>query len=150
MASERTIVRNKKAFHDYHILERYEAGIVLAGTEVKAIREHQVSFKDCFARVVNGEVWLENCNISPYSHGNIQNHDPRRSRKLLLSRREINKLIGETTKGGLTLIPLQMYFRNGKVKVEIALAKGKRLFDKREKARRKAVEREIESEMKRR
>ena len=150
MPIEKTVVRNKKAFHNYHILDRYEAGIVLVGTEVKAIREHRVNFKDCFARIVHGEVWLEGCNISPYSHGNIQNHDPLRSRKLLLSRREINKLIGETTKGGLTIIPLQMYFRNGKVKVEIALAKGKRLYDKREKARRKAVEREIESEMKRR
>jgi SsrA-binding protein len=150
MSSEQAVIRNRKAFHDYHILERFEAGIVLLGTEVKAIREHQVNFKDSFARITEGEVWLEGCNISPYSHGNIRNHEPLRSRKLLLSRREINKLIGETTKSGLTLIPLKMYFRNGKVKVEIALAKGKRLYDKREKARRKAVEREIESEMKRR
>jgi SsrA-binding protein len=131
-------------------LERFEAGIVLLGTEVKAIRDHQVNFKDSFARITNGEVWLEGCSISPYTHGNIRNHEPLRSRKLLFSRREINKLIGETTKGGLTLVPLRMYFRNGKVKVEIALAKGKRLYDKREKARRRAVEREIESEMKRR
>ena len=150
MSSENTVIRNRKAFHDYHILERFEAGIVLVGTEVKAIREHQVNFKDSFARISEGEVWLEGCNISPYSHGNIRNHEPLRSRKLLLSRREINKLIGETTKSGLTLIPLKMYFRNGKVKVEIALAKGKRQYDKREKARRRAVEREIESEMKRR
>jgi SsrA-binding protein len=150
MAVEQTVIRNRKAFHDYHILDRYEAGIVLQGTEVKAIREHQVNFKDSFARIVGAEVWLEGCSISPYSHGNIQNHDPLRSRKLLLSRREINKLIGDTTKSGLTIIPLKMYFRNGKVKVEIALAKGKRLYDKREKARRRTVEREIESEMKRR
>jgi SsrA-binding protein len=150
VAIEQTVIRNRKAFHNYDILERFEAGIVLLGTEVKSIREHQVNFKDSFARIAKGEVWLEGCSISPYSHGNIQNHDPLRSRKLLLSRREINKLIGETTKSGLTIIPLKMFFQNGKVKVEIALAKGKRLYDKREKARRKAVEREIESEMKRR
>lgn len=150
MAIEQTVVKNRKAFHDYHILERFETGIVLLGTEVKSIREHQVNFTDSFARIVGGEIWLEGCNISPYSHGNIQNHDPLRPRKLLLSRREINKLVGETTKTGLTIIPLKMYFRNGRVKVEIALAKGKRLYDKRERARRKAVEREIEAEMKRR
>lgn len=150
MTTEKTVIRNKKAFHDYHILERFEAGIVLVGTEVKAIRASQVDFKDSFARIAAGEIWLEGCNISPYSHGNIRNHEPLRSRKLLFSRREINKLIGETTKSGLTLIPLRMYLKNGKIKVEIALAKGKRLYDKREKARRKAIEREIESEMKRR
>jgi SsrA-binding protein len=150
VGSDKIIVKNRKAFHDYHILERFEAGIVLLGTEVKSIRDNQVNFKDSFARIAAGEVWLEGCNISPYSHGNIQNHEPLRPRKLLLSRREINKLIGETTKGGLTIIPLQMYFRNGRVKVQIALAKGKRMYDKREKARRKAVEREIEAEMKRR
>ena len=150
VADQNTIITNRKAFHDYHILDRFEAGIVLLGTEVKSIREHQVNFKDSFARITAGEVWLEGCSISPYSHGNIQNHETLRSRKLLLSRREISKLIGETTKSGLTIIPLKMYFRNGKVKVEIALAKGKRLYDKREKSRRKTIEREIEAEMKRR
>jgi len=150
VAIEQTFVSNRKAFHNYHILERFEAGIVLLGTEVKAVRAHQVNFKDSFAKIIDGEVWLEGCSISPYSHGNIQNHEPLRSRKLLLSRREINKLIGETNKSGLTIVPLKMYLRSGKIKVEIALAKGKRLYDKREKARRKTVEREIESEMKRR
>jgi len=144
------VATNKKAFHDYEILERFEAGIVLLGTEVKSIREHRVNFKDGFARVQDGEVWLEGCHISPYSHGNIHNHDPERRRKLLLNRREIHKLMGEVTKGGLTIVPLNLYLSKGKVKVEIGLAKGKKLYDKRETARRKVVEREIEAELKRR
>jgi SsrA-binding protein len=144
------VATNKKAFHDYEILERFEAGIVLLGTEVKSIREHRVNFKDGFARVQGGEVWLEGFHISPYSHGNIHNHDPERRRKLLLNRREINKLMGEVTKGGLTIVPLKIYFSAGKVKVEIGLARGKKLFDKRETARRKVIEREMEAEMKRR
>jgi len=106
--------------------------------------------KDSFARVVDGEIWLENCHISPYSHGNRMNHEPLRRRKLLLNRREVNKIIGEITKSGRTIVPLKFYFVRGKVKVEIALAKGKQLYDKREQARRKAVEREIEIELKRR
>ena len=127
-----------------------EAGIVLVGTEVKAIRQHLVNLKDSFVRITNGEAWLEGCHISPYSHGNITNHEPTRARKLLLKRREINKLAGAVTRGGLTIVPLRMYFSRGNVKLEIALAQGKRTVDKREKARRKTIDREIEAELKRR
>ena len=144
------IASNKKAFHDYEVLDRFEAGIVLQGTEVKSLRDHRVNFKDSYARVVGGEVWLEGCHISPYAHGNIHNHDPERRRKLLLNRREINRLFGEVTKGGLTIVPLKIYFKSGKVKVEIGLARGKRLYDKRETARRKTIEREVEAELRRR
>ena len=144
------VASNKKAFHDFEILDRFEAGIVLQGTEVKSIRDHRLNFKDSYARVVDGEVWLEGCHISPYVHGNIHNHEPERRRKLLLNRKEINKLLGEVTKGGLTIVPLKIYFKEGKVKVEIGLARGKRLYDKRETARRKTIEREIEAELKRR
>ncbi|MGH9340467.1 MAG: SsrA-binding protein SmpB [Acidobacteriota bacterium] len=148
--SEQLLVKNKKAFHEYEILDAYESGIVLQGTEVKAIREGRVNLKDSYARVQNGEIWLENCHISPYSHGNIENHDPLRSRKLLLHRRQINKLIGSTVQKGLTIVPLRFYLKDGKVKVEIALARGKQLYDKRETARRKTVEREVQTELKRR
>ncbi|MFZ0430828.1 MAG: SsrA-binding protein SmpB [Acidobacteriota bacterium] len=144
------IASNKKAFHDYEVMDRFEAGIVLQGTEVKSLRDHRVNFKDSYARVVGGEVWLEGCHISPYAHGNIHNHDPERRRKLLLNRREINRLFGEVTKGGLTIVPLKIYFKSGKVKVEIGLARGKRLYDKRETARRKTIEREVEAELRRR
>lgn len=148
--AQQLITKNRKAFHDYEILDRYEAGIVLMGTEVKALREHRVNLKDSYARVSEGEVWLENCHISPYSHGNMQNHDPLRPRKLLLHKREIDKLAGDTIKSGLTIVPLAIYFKQGKAKVEIGLARGKKLHDKRETARRKAIDREIESELKRR
>lgn len=148
--TQKLVAKNRKAFHDYEILDRFEAGMVLLGTEVKALREHRVNLKDSFARVSNGEVWLENCHISPYSHGNMQNHDPLRPRKLLLHKREIDKLAGDTVKSGLTIVPLSIYFKGGKAKVEIGLARGKKLHDKRETARRKAIDREIESELKRR
>jgi SsrA-binding protein len=144
------VASNRKAFHDYEILDRYEAGIVLQGTEVKSIRQHRINLKDSFARVADGEVWLEGCHISPYSHGNIQNHEPERPRKLLLNRREIHKLQGEVAKGGVTVVPLKVYFKAGRVKLEIALARGKRQYDKRERARRRTVEREIEAELRRR
>jgi SsrA-binding protein len=150
MAVNTPVIKNKKAFHDYVILERFEAGIVLQGTEVKSIREGRVILKDSYAIIAGGELWLENCHISPYTHGNRMNHDPMRRRKLLLNRREINKLTGEITKTGRTIVPLKMYFVRGKVKIEIAVAKGKQLFDKRDHARRKTVEREIEIELKRR
>lgn len=148
--TDNLIAKNRKAFHDYNILDRFEAGIVLLGTEVKSARAHQVNLKDSFARIKDGEVWLESCHISPYSHGNIENHEPERPRKLLLSKREIEKLADEVTKSGLTIVPLQMYLKRGKVKVEIAVAQGKRLFDKREKAKKKTIEREIAAELKRR
>ena len=145
---EQMIIKNKKAFYDYEIFDRYEAGLVLQGTEVKAIRENKVNLKDSYARVKEGELWLENCHISPYSHGSISNHEPLRSRKLLLHRRQINKLIGKSIKQRFTIVPLSLYFKNGKVKVEIALAKGKQIHDKREATRRKAIEREVEMELK--
>lgn len=144
------VASNRKAFHEYEILERLEAGIVLVGTEVKSLRDHQVHFKDSFARVIDGEVWLEGCHISPYSHGNLRNHEPERRRKLLLKRREIDRLQSAIQKGGLTLVPLSIYFKAGRAKIELGLARGKRLHDKRETARRKTIQREIEAEMKRR
>jgi SsrA-binding protein len=146
--SGKLIAQNRKAYHNYHIIEEFEAGIVLMGTEVKAIREHRVNLGDSFARVRAGEVWLENCHIGPYTHGNLENHEPRRSRKLLLHRREIKKLLRKTTRQGLTLIPLSIYFTRGKAKLKIALAKGKKLYDKREAKKRKVIEREIQAQLK--
>jgi SsrA-binding protein len=144
------VTKNRKALHDYEILESYESGIVLQGTEVKSIREGRINLKDSHAKVKNGEVWLENCHISPYTHGNISNHEPLRPRKLLLHKREINKLIGATVKKGLTLVPVSCYFLGGRVKIELAVARGKREYDKRETARRKAIERDVQAELKRR
>ncbi len=146
--SGKPIAKNRKAYHNYHILEEFEAGIVLTGTEVKAIREGRVNLRDSFARVRTGEVWLENCHIGPYTHGNLENHEPRRSRKLLLHKREIKKLLGKSTRQGLTLIPLSIYFARGKAKLKIAIAKGKKLYDKREAKKRKVVEREIQIQLK--
>ena len=144
------VAKNKKALHNYEILDRYEAGIALLGTEVKSIRDHKVNLKDSYAQISNGELWLQNCHIASYSHGGLSNHDPLRPRKLLLHRREINRLIGRKNKKGFTIVPLSLYFRDGKIKVEIALAKGKQLYDKRETARRKAIDKEIETEMRKR
>ena len=138
------LAKNKKAFHDYEIMERFEAGIALQGTEVKSARDHSVNLKESYARVREGEIWLVDCHISPYTFGNLQNHEPLRPRKLLLHKKEISKIDDEVNRGGLTLIPLSMYLKNGKVKVEIALAKGRKLYDKREKARRKTIDRDIE------
>src|SRR3990167_2249404 len=126
-----TVVTNRKAYHDYFIEETFEAGLVLRGTEVKSLREGRVNLKDSFARVEREELFLYNCHISPYSHGNISNHDPTRTRKLLLRKGEIEKLIGKTQQKGMTLIPLKIYFKRGWAKVELALAKGKKLYDKR-------------------
>ncbi|MFQ5739056.1 MAG: SsrA-binding protein SmpB [Acidobacteriota bacterium] len=148
--SEQPLARNRKAYHNYAILEEYEAGMVLLGTEVKAIRDHGVSLKDSYARFKKNELWLENCHISPYSHASLDNHDPRRPRKLLLHRRQINKLIGKVVQKGLTLVPLALYLKGGKVKVRLAVARGKRSYDKRESKRRKVVEREVRAELKRR
>ncbi len=148
--SEQLVGKNKKAFHEYEILDRFEAGIVLHGSEVKALRERKVSLRESYARIKGGEAWLENCHIGPYSHDSLSNHEPVRSRKLLLHRREINKLIGKTERRGLTLVPLSVYFKNGKVKVEIALVRGKQNHDKRERERQKTIKREVEIELKRR
>lgn len=135
------IAQNKKAYHDYFIEETYEAGIALTGTEIKSIRMGKVNLKDSFARVENNEVYLYNMHISPYEKGNIFNKDPLRTRKLLLNRHEINKLIGYVTRKGYTLIPTKLYLKRGLAKVELAVAKGKKLYDKREDiARRDAKE----------
>lgn len=135
---------NKKARHDYFIEDTIEAGIVLTGTEVKSIRQGKVNIKDSYANIENGEVFLYNMHISPYEQGNIYNVDPLRVRKLLLNKREIRKLIGLTTIKGYTLIPLSLYFKNGKVKVELAIAKGKKLYDKRETIAKRDAERKIQ------
>ena len=148
--NDSVIVRNKKAYHDYEILEEVEAGLVLQGTEVKSLREHRVNLKEAFARIKNGEVWLEGCHINPYSHGNIENHEPLRSRKLLLNKREIDRLVGKVVEKGWALVPLSLYFSRGKVKVRLALGRGKQTHDKREAKKRKIVEREIQAELKRR
>jgi len=140
----KVICQNKKARHNYEITETFEAGIVLKGTEVKSLRIGKANLKDSYARIKNGEVYLIGTHISPYPFANYNNHAPLRDRKLLLKKQEIRKLIGKTKEKGLTLVPLKLYFRSGKVKVELALAKGKRLFDKRETLRRKTMEREAQ------
>ncbi len=147
--AEKVVATNRKAFHDYHIEERLEAGIVLKGTEVKSLREGQVNLKDSYASVDHGELVLHHCHISPYSHGNIMNHDPVRPRKLLLHRKEINKLLGKTQQKGLTLVPLRIYFSpRGLAKVELALAKGKKQYDRREAIKAREVGREVERAIK--
>ncbi|TJX63299.1 SsrA-binding protein SmpB [Soehngenia saccharolytica] len=138
------VASNKKARHDYFIEDTIEAGIVLTGTEVKSIRQGKVNIKDSYANIENGEVFLYNMHISPYEQGNIYNVDPLRVRKLLLNKREIRKLIGLTTIKGYTLVPLSLYFKNGKVKVELAIAKGKKLYDKRETIAKRDAERKIQ------
>jgi SsrA-binding protein len=147
---EKTIATNKKAYHEYFILEKIEAGISLKGTEVKAIREGRLNLKDSYAMVQSGEAYLLNCHISPYSHGNLENHDPTRSRKLLLHQKEIRKLIGKTQEKGLTLVPLRVYFKKGRIKVELGTARGKKLIDKRETERSKEADREAAMAMKHR
>ena len=149
-SGEKVVATNKKAFHDYFILEKIEAGICLLGTEVKAIREGRLNLKDSHAMVQSGETYLLNCHISPYSHGNRENHDPTRSRKLLLHLREIRKLIGKTQEKGLTLVPLRVYLKKGRVKVELGIARGKKLIDKRETERRKEADKEARAAMKNR
>jgi SsrA-binding protein len=137
------VARNKRARHDYHILETYEAGLVLTGTEVKSLRSGKANLADSYAVMRGGEVFLLNLHISPYEQGNQFNHDPTRTRKLLLHRREIRRLIGAVERQGLTLIPLDLYFKRGVAKVTLALAKGKKLHDKRVDERRREDEREI-------
>ena len=146
--SIKTIAQNKKAFHDYFIEEKYECGIELAGTEVKSLRLGQVNIKDSYASVENGEIWLKGMHISPYEKGNIFNRDPLRERRLLMHKYEIRKLIGATTIKGYSLIPLSVYLKNGKVKVELALAKGKKLYDKRQDIAKKDAQRSEERAMK--
>lgn len=141
---------NRKAFHDYEIVEKFEAGIVLQGTEVKSIRAGKMSFKDSYARVIDGELWVVNLQINEYDHGNIYNHDPARNRKLLLHRREIKRLTGKTEEQGMTLVPLSFYFKNGKVKVELGLGRGRKLYDKRAEIAKRDVNRDLQRELKQR
>jgi len=136
------IAVNRQAFHNYEIIEKFEAGLVLTGTEIKSAREGRVNLKDAYGIVKTGEIWLLNCHINPYSHGNYANHEPLRTRKLLLRRAEINRLIGRTTERGLTLVPLRMYLKNGMLKCELALAKGRKVHDKRDVERRKTIDKE--------
>jgi SsrA-binding protein len=143
-----TIAENRKAFHDFHLLETFEAGVVLLGTEVKAIREGRVNLRDSYARVEGGEVFLYNVTISPYSHRGYADHEPLRRRKLLLHRDEIRKLIGKTVEKGMTLVPVRLYFKGGKVKVAVSLAKGKKEYDKRETIKRRETDRETRAAIK--
>ena len=147
-AREKNITVNRKARHEYHIMQTFEAGIVLTGTEVKALRQGKANLVDSYASIEKGEVWLFSANISAYEQGNLNNHEPTRTRKLLLNRSEIRKLIGKVTEKGLTLIPLRLYFKNGKVKVEIAVAKGKKVHDKREAIAKKDFQRDQERRFK--
>src|SRR5215831_9933768 len=150
MSTDKVVATNREADHNFHILETHECGVALTGTEVKSAREGRCNLKDGFAQIRLQEAWLMNVHISPYSHGNRQNHEPTRTRKLLLHRSEIDRLGGKAQEKGLTLVPTKMYLRNGKVKVELALVKGKKLYDKRETERRRDVEREVRAMMKER
>ncbi|HUM04487.1 MAG TPA: SsrA-binding protein SmpB [Terriglobales bacterium] len=141
-SGERDAAINRNAGHNYFLLERFEAGVVLTGTEVKSVRAGKANLKDSYGLVQNGELWLLNCHISPYEHGSYSNHAAERTRKLLVHREEIRKLIGKTQQKGLTLIPTRMYFKNGRVKVEVAVARGKQQWDKRETERRRTADRE--------
>ncbi len=145
---EKIFSANRQAAYNYHLLERYEAGLALCGTEVKSVREGNVNLKDSYARIQGEEAWLLNCHISPYEFGNRQNHDPVRKRKLLLHRQEIRRLIGKVEERGLTLIPTKLYLKNGRIKCELAIARGKKLYDKRETERRKTTEREARQALK--
>ena len=146
--AQRNIADNRKALHDYHVIETWEAGLALLGTEVKAIREGSVNLRDSFARIDKGEAWLMNVHISPYSHTGYAHHDERRNRKLLLHRHEIQKLMGRITEKGFTLVPLRMYLKNGRVKIALALVKGKQEHDKRETIRRREIDRETRAAVK--
>ena len=146
--AQRTIAENRKARHDYHVLDTWEAGVALLGTEVKAIREGRVNLRDSYARIDNGEVWMQNVHISPYSHRGSSAHEELRQRKLLLHREEIRKMVGRVAEKGLTLVPLELYFKNGRVKVLLGLARGKQAHDKRETIRRREVDRETRAAVK--
>src|SRR6195256_2989964 len=148
--AQANIAENRKAFHDYPLLETFEAGMVLLGTEAKAIREGRANLRDSFARVEGGEVYLYNVNISPYSHRGYADHEPLRRRKLLLHRDEIRKLIGKTVVKGMTLVPVRLYFKGGRVKVAGSLAKSKKDYDKRETLKRREIDRETRSVIKER
>jgi SsrA-binding protein len=142
-APERLIASNRRAHHDFEILETYEAGLVLRGTEVKALRDGRADLKESYARVEGDEAWLLGCHISPYAQGNRANHDPLRPRKLLLHRAEINRLLGKIMERGLTLVPLRLYFKQGRAKVALGLARGRKLLDKRHVIREREERREM-------
>ncbi|MBW2473217.1 MAG: SsrA-binding protein SmpB [Deltaproteobacteria bacterium] len=141
------IANNKKAYHEYFVDEVFEAGLALQGTEVKSIRMGQVSIKESYCRIRNGEVFVDNMNISPYEQGNRENHDPLRSRKLLLNRYEIDKLIKKVDEKGLTMVPTKIYFKDSRAKLEIGVCRGKKLYDKRETLKRKQADREASRAM---
>ena len=145
---KKIVVANRKAFHDYEIIERIEAGIVLNGTEVKSLRAGKANFKDSYARVVDGELFVVNLHISPYDHGSAWNHDPVRRRKLLLQKRESKRLIGKIEEKGLTIVPLSIYFRGSWAKIEIAIARGKKLYDKRKDIAKRDSDRDTQRELK--
>jgi SsrA-binding protein len=148
MAEDRVLATNRQAYHNYHILEAYECGITLTGGEVKSIRAGQINLKEGYALIRHGEVWLMNAHISPYKYSRLAEAEPKRDRKLLLHKDQIRRLAGKVQEKGLTLVPTKCYLKNGKIKVEIALAKGKKLYDKRETAMRKTIERETEAVLK--
>lgn len=147
-ANDELVADNRKAGHDFHLLEQFEAGLVLAGTEVKAAREGRVNLRDSYCKLEGGEAYLLNAHIGQYSHGGYASHDPIRKRKLLLNQAELNKLLGKTTERGLTIVPLRMYFKKGRLKLAIALAKGKKTFDKRETIKRREIDRETRAAVK--
>jgi len=148
--AERIIADNRKAHHDFHLIETFEAGVALVGTEVKAIREGRVNLRDSFARVDGGDIYVHNVHIGAYSSRGYADHEPLRPRKLLLHRQEIQKLIGKTTERGMTMVPVQMYFKNGRVKIAISLAKGKKDYDRRETIKRREIDRETRAAVKER
>ena len=148
MPLDKEILTNRQAFHEFHVLDKYEAGAALVGTEVKSIMAGRIQLKDSYVSVKDGEVWLLNAHISPYSHGNKQNHEPLRTRKLLLHRKEIEKLEKETTQKGMTLVVTRIYWKNGRIKFEIGVAKGKKLYDKRETEMRKTLDKETRQQLK--
>ncbi len=150
MSEIKVVATNRKAYHDYFIIETYEAGIVLTGTEIKSVRASRVSLREGYVLPKDGELWLMNVHIAPYEHGGIWDHDPKRPRKLLLHRREINKLLGKVHERGYTIVPLRMYLKNNRAKVEIALVKGKRKYDKREAIAKRDEERRMRHEWKER
>ena len=150
MSDEKVVATNREAYHNYFILETHECGIALTGTEVKSVREGRCNLKDSYGAFRGGEAWLMNAHISPYSHGNRENHEPTRTRKLLLHRSEIDRLSSRAQEKGLTIVPTRMYLKKGRIKVELALAKGKKLYDKRETERRREADREVRAMIKER
>ena len=150
MANDKVVATNREAYHNFHIMETVECGIALTGTEVKSVREGRCNLKDSYGQIRQGEAWLLNAHISPYTHGNRENHEPTRTRKLLLHKKEIDKLQGKAQEKGLTLVPTKMYLKNGRVKIELAVAKGKKLYDKRETEKRREADREARAVMKER